>query len=79
MMAQHQLTPTTAGHFLSAERLALRQHPDYRTTLDLRGIRLTKSFRRQHAAVECVQPCAEPGMPLDYFEALRPQRYVLRR
>lgn len=78
MMAQHehqyQLTPTTAGHFLSAELFTLPQHSDCRTTLDLRDIRLTRSFRRQHAAVECVQPCAEPGMPLDYFEALRPQR-----
>ena len=70
MMAQHLLTPTTAGRFLSAELFALPQHSDCSTTLDSRDIRLTKSFCRQHAAVECVQPCAEPGMPLDYFEAL---------
>ena len=74
MMAQHLLTPTTAGHFLSVEPLALRQLPGYRTTLDLRGIILTTSFCGQHAAVECVQPCAEPGVPLGYFEALRSQR-----
>jgi len=74
MTAQRQLTPTTAGHFLSVELFALRQHSDCRTTLDSRDIRLTKSFCCQHAAVECMQPCAEPGMPLDYFEALRPQR-----